>query len=143
MAEKLDLEVEKILETGVEFLKEYGVPSSAAFFYTLKGKFEIDPFDFRDKKMAKKRLKKIAKKHQATMVITMMDAMITKMSGSLLDPPYLLKKVIFAYGETKTESFGIAQEFECNKIGQIEFGNRIFFPVGTGSMTGFMTRAYC
>ena len=140
MAEKLELEVEKNLEIGVKFLIEDGVPSSAAFFHTLKGKFAIDPFDFRDKRMAKKRLKKIAKKHKATMVITITSALISKLGGSLSAPPYFIKKVIFAYGETKTDSFGVCQEFECDKNGQFVFGNRIFFPVGTGSMTGFLRK---
>ena len=57
MNRKLELEAEEILKIGIEFLKEDGVPSSAAFFYTPKDKFVIDPFDFRDKKIAKKRLK--------------------------------------------------------------------------------------
>ena len=140
MAEKLELEVEKFLEIGVEYLKKTGVPSSTAFFHTLKGKFAIDPFDFRDKRMAKKRLKKIAKKHKATMVITITSALINKLRGSLSAPPIYTKKVIFAYGETKTDSFGICQEFECDKNGQIVFGKRIYFPVGTGSMTGFLCR---
>ena len=126
---------------GVEYLKKTGVPSSAAYFITPKKKLVIDPFDFRDKRMAKKRLKKIAKKHKATMVITITSAFISKLKDWHSGPPYLQKEVIFAYGETKTDSFGICQEFECDKNGQIVFGNRIFFPVGTGSMTGFMRRA--
>jgi hypothetical protein len=48
MAEKLELEVEKILEIGVESLKKTGVPSSSAFFINPKGKYVVDPFDFRD-----------------------------------------------------------------------------------------------
>jgi hypothetical protein len=139
MAGKLESEVEKILEIGVKILKEDGVPSSMAFFYTPNGKFTMDRFDFEDKPKSKKLLKKIAKKHKATMVITIMGALISKLGGSLSDPPYF-KKVVFAYGETKTESFGICQEFELDKNGQIVFGNRIFFPIGTGSMTGFMRK---
>jgi hypothetical protein len=142
MAGKLETEVEKILEIGVKFLKEDGVISSMAFFHTSKGKFTIDRIDFRDKPKSKKLLKKIAKKHNASMVITITSALVSKLRGSLSDPPYPPKTVIFAYGETKTESFGICQEFECDKNGQIVFGNRIFFPVGTGSMTGFMRKKF-
>jgi hypothetical protein len=140
MAEKLELEVEKILEIGIEFLKEFEVPTSAAYFITPKDKLVIDPFDFRDKPKSKKILKKMAKKHKATMVITIMSALISKITGSPSAPLYFNREVISAYGETKTDSFGICQEFECDKNGQIVFGNRIFFPVGTGSMTGFMRR---
>ena len=138
MAKKLDLEVEKILEIGVEYLKKTGVPSSSAFFINPKRKYVVDPFDFRDKPKSKKLLKKIAKKHKATMVITITSALISKLGGSLSDPPYFIKTVIFAYGETKTDSFGICQEFECDKNGQIVFGKRIYFPVGTGPMTGLL-----
>ena len=140
MVEKLESEVEKILEIGVEYLKKTGVPSSSAFFINPKGKYVVDPFDFRDKPKSKKLLKKMAKKHKATMVITITSAFISKLKDSLSGPPYLTKEVIFSYGETKTDSFGICQEFECDKNGQIVFGKRIFFPVGTGSMTGFMCR---
>jgi hypothetical protein len=140
MAEKLDLEVEKVLEIGVEVLKEKGEPPSLAFIYTDNEKFAIDPFDFRDKPKSKKLLKKMAKKHKATMIITITSALISKMKDSLSGPPYLTKEVIFAYGETKIDGFGICQEFECDKNGQIVFGKRIFFPVGAGSMTGFMCR---
>ena len=143
MAEKIDLEVEKILDLGVEFLKEERVPASMAFIYTGNGKFVIDPFDFSDKPKAKKLLKKIAKKHKAIMVITITSAFISKLKGFLSGPPYFTKKVVFAYGETKTDSFGICQEFESDKNGQIAFGNRIYFPIGTGSMTGFLCRANC
>jgi len=143
MTENLELEVEKILEMGIEYLKKTGVPSSSAFFINPKGKFVVDPFDFRDKPKSKKLLKKIAKKHKATMVITITSAFISKLKDHISGPPYFFKKVIFSYGETKTDSFGICQEFECDKNGQIVFGKRIFFPVGTGSMTGFMRRAYC
>lgn len=136
MVENLDLEVEKILEIGAEYLKKTGVQASMAFIYTDNGKFAIDPFDFSDKPKAKKLLKKKAKKHKATMVITIMSSLICKITG----PLYFNRKVIFAYGETKTDSFGICQEFECDKNGQIVFGNRIFFPVGTGTMTGFLRR---
>jgi len=38
MAEKLELEVEKFLEIGVEYLKRTGVPSSSAFFINPKRK---------------------------------------------------------------------------------------------------------
>ena len=48
MDEKLESEVEKILEIGVKFLKDDGMPPSMAFFYTVKGKFSIDRFDFRE-----------------------------------------------------------------------------------------------
>ncbi len=140
MAEKLELEVEKVLEIGVEYLKKTGVPSSSAFFINPKRKYVVDPFDFRDKPKSKKLLKKIAKKRKATMVITITNLLIYKLKGSLLDPLYFNKKVIFAYGESKTDSFGIAQEYEYDKNGQFVFGNRIFFPVGTGSMTGFLCR---
>jgi len=140
MDRKLDLEVEKILEIGIEYLEKTGVPSSSAFFIAPKGRYMIDPFDFSDKPKAKKLLKKIAKKQKATMVITIDSALICKISGSLPGPVYPYSEVIFAYGETKTDSFGICQEFECNKNGQIVFGNRIFFPVGTGTMTGFLRR---
>jgi len=140
MAEKLELEVEKFLEIGVEYLKRTGVPSSSAFFINPKGKYVVDPFDFRDKPKSKKLLKKMAKKHRATMVITITSASICKLKNFQSGPPYFTKEVIFAYGETKTDSFGIAQEFEHNKNGQIVFGKRIFFPVGTGSMTGFLCR---
>jgi len=143
MAEKLELEVEKILEMGIEYLKKTGVPSSSAFFINPKGKYVIDPFDFRDKRKSKKLLKKIAKKRKSTMVITITSALISKLKDEKSGPPYFRKEVIFAYGETKTDSFGICQEFECDKNEQIVFGKRIFFPVGTGSMTGFMHRAYC
>jgi len=143
MVEKLELEVEKILDLGVEFLKKEAEPPSMAFIYTNNEKLAIDPFDFRDKPKAKKLLKKLAKKHKATMVITITSAFISKLKGFLSGPPYFTKKVVFAYGETKTDSFGICQEFECDKNGQIVFGNRIFFPIGTGSMTGFLCRANC
>ena len=140
MAEKLESEVEEILEIGVKLLKEDGVPSSSAFFINPKGKYVVDPFDFIDERKSKKLLKKIAKKRKATMVITITNLLIYKLKGSLLDPLYFNKKVIFAYGESKTDSFGIAQEYEYNKNGQIVFGNRIYFPVGTGSIAGFMRR---
>jgi hypothetical protein len=140
MAEKLELEVEKFLEIGVEYLKKTGVPSSSAFFINPKGNTVVDPFDFRDKPKSKKILKKMAKKHKATMVTTITSASICKLKNFQSGPPYLTKEVIFAYGETKTDSFGIAQEFECEKNGQFVFGNRIYFPVGTGSMTGFLCR---
>ena len=132
--------VEELLELGVQFLKEDGVPPSMAYFYSPSKNFCVDPFDFRDKPKAKKLLKKMAKKHRATMVTTITSASICKLKNFQSGPPYLTKEVIFTYGETKTDSFGIAQEFECDKNGQIVFGNRIFFPVGTGSMTGFMRR---
>ena len=140
MARKLETEVEEILEIGVEALKEKGGPPSMAFIYTGNGKFAIDPFDFSDKPKSKKRLKKIAKKQKATMVITIMSALISKIAGSLSGPLYFNREVIFAYGETKTDSFGICQEFECDKNGQIVLGKRIYFPVGSGSMTGFLCR---
>jgi hypothetical protein len=142
MLEDLKLEVETILEMEIEFLKESKVPSTSAFFITPKKLYLVDPFDFSDKPKAKKLLKKLAKKHKAIMVITIMDALITKMTGSISIHPYFYKKVIFAYGETKYDSFGIAQEFENDKNGQIVLGNRIFFPVGMGSMTGFMRRKF-
>ena len=141
MAEHLELEVEKILEMEIEFIKESRVPSSSAFFIATKGRYVIDPFDFSDKPKAKKFLKKIAKKQKATMVITIMSALISKIEGSLSGPLYFNREVIFAYGETRTDSFGICQEFECDKNGQIVFGNRIFFPVGTGPMTSFLRRS--
>jgi hypothetical protein len=136
----IEAAVEEILELGVQFLKEDGVPPSIAFFYSIRKKYCVDKFDFRDKFKAKKRLKKIAKKHKATMEITITSALINKLRGSLSAPPIYTKEVIFAYGETKTDSFGICQEFECDKNGQIVFGKRIYFPVGTGSMTGFLCR---
>ncbi len=136
----IEAAVEEILEHGIELLKQFGAPPSAVYFITPKKKSVIDPFDFRDKPKAKKLLKKMAKKRRATMVITITSALISKLEGSLSAPPYFNKKVIFAYGETKTDSFGICQEFECDKNGQFVFGNRIFFPVGTGSMTGFLCR---
>jgi hypothetical protein len=143
MAEKLELEIEKILEVEVEYLKKTGVPSSSAFFLASKGRYMVDPFDFRDKRKAKKLLKKIAKKQKATMVITMAGALISQFEGSPSDPPYFRREVVFVYGETKTGSFGISQEFECDKNGQIVFGKRMVWPNGTtGPMTGFMCRAY-
>jgi hypothetical protein len=142
MAGKLESEVEKILEIGVELLNENGVPPNMAYFNTPKGTFTIDRFDFKDKPKAKKNLKKIAKKHRATMVTTITSAFISKLKDWHSGPPYLQKEVLFAYGETKTDSFGIAQEFESDKNGQIVFGNRIFFPAGTGSMTGFMRKKF-
>jgi hypothetical protein len=141
MDAKLELEVEKKLEEGIEYLNKFGVPSSAAFFISPKGNFVVDAFDFRDKRKSKKILKKIAKQKEATMVITIMSALINKIAGSRSGPLYFNREVIFVYGETKTNSFGICQEFECDKNGQIVIGKRIFFPVGTGSMTGFLRRA--
>ena len=141
MDAKLELEVEKKLEEGIEYLNQFGVPSSAAFFISPKGNFVVDPFDFRDKRKSKKILKKIAKKHKATMVITIMSTLISKIAGTITGPLYFYRDGIFAYGETKTNSFGICQEFECDKNGQIVFGNRIFFPVGTGPMTSFLRRS--
>jgi hypothetical protein len=143
MDAKLESEVEKILEIGIDYLKKFGVPSSSAYFISPKEQFVVDPFDFEDKRKSKKILKKFAIKHKATMVITLTSALIYKLKNSRLDPSYLTKEVIFSYGETKTDSFGICQEFECDKNGQIVFGNSIFFPVGSGSMTGFMRRANC
>jgi hypothetical protein len=142
MAEKLELEIEKMLEMEVEHLKKSGVPSSSAFFFSPKGMFVKDPFDFRDKLKSKKLLKKIAKKHKATMVITIMSALISKLKDEIAGRPYFRKEVIFAYGETKAKCFGICQEFECNKNGQIVLGDSIIFPDGTGSMTGFLCRSY-
>jgi hypothetical protein len=55
-----------------------------------------------------------------------MSALISKITGSLSDPLYFNRDVISVYGETKTDSFGICQEFECDKNGQIVLGNRIF-----------------
>jgi hypothetical protein len=142
MAENLELEIEKILEVEVEYLKKTGVLSSSAFFLAPKGRYMVDPFDFRDKRKAKKLLKKIAKKHKATMVITIMSALISKLKDEIAGRPYFRKEVLFAYGETKTKCFGICQEFECNKNGQIVLGDSIIFPDGTGSMTGFLCRSY-
>jgi hypothetical protein len=141
MDAQLELEVEKKLEMGIEYLIKYGVPSSAAFFISPKGKFMVEPFDLRDDRKAKKMLKKIAKKRKATMVITIRSTLISKIAGTITGPLYFYRDGIFAYGETKTNSFGICQEYECDKNGQIVFGNRIFFPVGTGPMTGFMRRS--
>lgn len=141
MAEKLESEVEKILKIGVKFLKEDGMPPSMAFFYTLKGKFVIDPFDFRNKKMAKKRLKIIAKKRRATMIITMANAYINKYEGTTSDPAYFRREVIFVYGETKSINFGISQEYSLTKNDQIKLGKKIIWPDGSeGPMTGFMCR---
>jgi hypothetical protein len=141
MAEKLELEVEKILEIGIEFLKEDGVPSSMAFFYTRSKKYCIDKFDFRDKKWAKNRLKKIAKKRRATMIITMANAYISKYEGTVSDPAYFRREIIFVWGETKDESFGISQEYSLIKNGQIKLGKKIEWPDGcAGQMTGFMRR---
>lgn len=143
MDTKLELEVEKRLEMRIEYLKKFKVPSSSAFFIAQKGGYVIDPFDFSDKPKAKRILKKIVKKQKATMVITIMSALISKIEGSLSGPLYFNRKVIFAYGETKTDTFGLSQEFECDKNRQIVIDNRIYFPVGTGTMTGFMRRAIC
>ena len=140
MAENLELEVEKILGAGIEYLKMFRVPPSSAYFVSPKGQLEVDPFDFEDKRKAKKQLKKMAKKHKASMVITIMSALICKLKEQIAGIPYSQKNVIFAYGETKTDSFGICQEFESNKNGQIVIGDRIYFPVGTGTLTGFMKR---
>ena len=141
MAEKLESQVEEVLEIGVKFLKEDGMPPSAAFFYTVKGKFVIYPFDFRNKKMAKKRLKKIAKKRGVTMIITMANAYISKYEGTASDPAYFRREVIFVYGETKSTNFGISQEYSLTKNDQIKLGKKIKWPDGSeGSMAGFMRR---
>jgi len=142
MLEDLKLEIETILEKEIEFLMESKVPSTSAFFITPKELYVVDPFDFSDELKAKKLLKKIAKKRQATTVITIMYSLMTKLSNALSGPPYIYKKVIFAYGETKYDSFGIAQEFDCDKNDKIVLGNRIIIPIGTGSMTGFMRRKF-
>jgi hypothetical protein len=142
MDAKLELEVERILEMGIEYLKNFGVPSSSAYFISPKGMFAVDPFDFEDKRKSKKILKKLAIKHKATMVTTLTSALISKIEGSLSGPLYFNRNVIFSYGETKTDRFGICQEFEFDKNGQIVFGNKIYFPVGSGSMTGFMCSEY-
>ena len=71
-----------------------------------------------------------------------MNVLISKITGSLSAPLYFNREAIFAYGETKTDSFGICQEFECDKNKQIVLGNRIFIPVGTGKVTGFLRRTY-
>lgn len=142
MAEKLESEAEKVLEIVIEFLKKDGVPSSAAFFYTPKDKFVIDPFDFRDKKIAKKRLKKIAKKRRATMIITSAGGLISKYEGTASDPAYFRREVIFVYGETKSTNFGISQEYYSQtKNGQIKLGKKTIWPDGSeGPMAGFMCR---
>ncbi len=141
MDEKLESEVEKILEIGVKFLKDDGMPLSMVFFYTVKGKFSIDRFDFRDKKVAIKRLKKIAKKRRATMIITMANAHISKYEGTASDPAYFRREVLFVYGETKSTNFGISQEYSPTKNDQIKLGKKIIWPDGSeGPMTGFMSR---
>ena len=138
---KLESKVNEVLKIGVKFLKEDGMPPSMAFFYTLKEKFAIDRFDFRYKKMAKKRLKKIAKKRRATMIITMAHGYISKYEGTASDPAYFRRDAIFVWGETKHTSFGISQEYSLTTNGQIKLCKKIMWPDGSeGPMTGFMRR---
>ena len=138
---KLESEVNEVLKIGVKFLKEDGMPPSMAFFYTLKEKFVIDRFDFRNKKMAKKQLKKIAKKRRATMIITMANAYISKYEGTASDQAYFRREVIFVYGETKSTNFGISQEYSLTKNDQIKLGKKIIWSDGSeGAITGFMRR---
>ncbi len=137
----IEAAVEEILEHGIEFLKKFGEPSSMAFFYTPRKKYCVDRFDFRDKKKAKKLLKRIAKKRRATMIITMANASISKYEGTALDPAYFRREVIFVWGETKYTSFGISQEYSLTKNGLIKLGKKIKWPDGSvGPMTGFMRR---
>jgi hypothetical protein len=140
MAEKIELEVEKILELGIEFLKMDGVPSSMAFFYTPKGKFCIDRFDFRNKPNAIKILRKIAEDREATMVIVMANAHESKFKGTDLDPPYFRREVLFVWGETKYTDFGISQQYERKENGKIKIGKKTIWPKGAsiGQMTGFL-----
>ena len=141
MDRKLESEAKKVLEIGIEFLKEFGGPPSMAFFYTPSKKYCIDKFDFRDKQMAKKRLKKIAKKRRATMIITMAYGLISQYEGTASGPAYFRREVIFVYGETKSTNFGISQEFSLPENGQLKIGKIIIWPDGSeGPMTGFMYR---
>lgn len=139
MTGKLESEVEKILETGVEFLKKFGGPPSDAFFHTPMGNFCIDQFDFRDKPKAIKLLRDIADEYEATMVITLAHGLISKYEGTASDPPYFRRDALFAYGETKNSDFGIIQEFERKKKNQIQLGRKTIVPKGSeGAMTGFL-----
>jgi hypothetical protein len=141
MAGKLESEVEKILEIGVKFLKEFEGPPSDAFFHTPKGKFCIDQFDFRDKPKAIKLLREIADECEATMVITLAHGLISKYEGTASDPSYFRRDALFAYGETKHSDFGIIQEFERKKNNQIQLGRKTILPKGSvGPMTGFMCK---
>jgi len=140
MAEKLELEVEKNLEIGVKFLIEDGVPSSAAFFHTLKGKFAIDPFDFRDKPEAMELLREIAEEHQATMVIVMSHALISQLEDLPSGKAFIRREAISVYGEDKNANFCIAQQWKRDKNNQIELGEKTVFPKGEaiGPMTGII-----
>ena len=139
MAEKIENEVENILELGIKILKEDGVPPSEAFFYTPNGKFVIDPFDFRDKPKAIKLLRKIADECEATMVVTMANGLMSKLEGSPSDQTFIRREVIFVYGETKNTDFGISQEYERKKNNQIKIGKKTIWPKGSiGPMTGFL-----
>lgn len=139
MAEKIESEVKKIMKHELKFLKKRGVPPSAAYFHTPKGKFCLDHFDFRDKPKAIKLLREIADECEATLVVTTAHALMSKFEGSPSDPPYIRREVIFVYGETKNTDYGISQEYERKKNGQIKIGKKTIWPKGSiGPMTGFL-----
>lgn len=143
MIDTLETEVKRILDLEVDFLEESRVPPSSAYFITPREKFVVDQFDFRNKTKAKKLLKKIAKKHKATIVITVAEALMSKLEGTHANPAFFERKVIFAYGESKSRNYGLSREFERMTNGQVRIGNLIEFPNGSqGLMTGFMCRKY-
>ena len=50
------------------------------------------------------------------MVVTVTKAIMSKLEGTRVNPIYFHRNVLFAYGESKRRSYGLAQEYECTRM---------------------------
>ena len=134
--------VEEIYELGMDICFDTGDVPYAAFFFSPRGKYCEDKFNFTDKTKAMKFIREMIAEYQARIVILMSKVSLGKINE--LPPGFSTghKEIMHIYGEDENTNLGILLEYWRGKDDYIEFGKEFVFPEGKaiGQLTGFLNK---
>jgi hypothetical protein len=129
-----------IFELGMDLCLDTGDVPYAAVFFSPKGPYIEDKFNFTDKIEAMKFIRKMIVYHQAQIVVLLFKYPKDKIDE--LPPGFSIGKneIMCIYAEDKYESYGVIVEYWRGDDGNIEFGDEFEFPEGktVGQLSGFL-----
>jgi hypothetical protein len=143
MAYDLLSAVNEISELGMDLCFDSGEVPDAAFFFSSKGKYCRDIFDFKNKTETMKSIREMISAFQAQIVVLM--SKLERCDIDELPPGFSTenKEIMCIYAEDKYESFGVILEYWRGDDGYIEFGEDFVFREDEtiGPLTGFLNKS--